>query len=108
MNNFINNILICEDSVYYQFLVNHEHILREHIHFANNFQQERIKSWWRVNRVYHEDIGDMLSNCDISYTFWNGLLLVGTIETERAELVKNPSWIKLYDLIQADRNGADE
>ena len=108
MNNFINNILICEDSTYYYFLIKHEKILREHIHFANNFQQERIKSWWRVNRVYHEDIGDMLSNCDISYTFWNGLLLVGTIETERAELVKNPNWIKLYDLIQADRNRVDE
>ena len=104
MNNFISNILICEDSTYYYFLTKHEHILREHIHFANNFQQERIKSWWRINPAYNEDIEDKLVDCDISYTFWNGLLLVGTIETERIELVKNPNWLKLYNLFQEDRN----
>ena len=44
----------------------------------------------------------------ISHVFCNGLFLVGTIENERAELVKNPNWIKLYDLFQADRNIVDD
>ena len=100
MQDFISNIVLCNDSVYYQFLVNHEHISREHIHFADNYQQERIKTWWRLNPSYYKDIEDMLVNCDISYTYWNGLFLVGTIESERIELVKNPNWIKLYNLLK--------
>ena len=107
MQDFISNILICEDSVYYYLLLKLEHILREHIHFANNFQQERIKTWWRLNPVYYENIKDKLYECDISHVYCNGLFLVGTIESERVELVKNPNWIKLYDLFQTDRNRID-
>ena len=108
MNNFICNILICNDSSYYDLLLKLEHILREHIHFANNFQQERIKSWSRLNLVYYENIKDKLYECDISHVFCNGLFLVGTIESERLELVKNPNWIKLYDLIQSYMNKVGE
>ena len=108
VHNFISNILICEDSRYYDLLLKLEYILREHIHFANNFQQERIKTWWRVNPVYYEDIRDKLYECDISHVFCNGLFLVGTIESERVELIKNPNWIKLYALIKADKNRVDE
>ena len=108
IHDFISNVLICNDTRYYDLLLKLEYILREHIHFANNFQQERIKSWWRVNPVYYENIKDKLYECDISHVFCNGLFLVGTIESERVELVKNPNWIKLYNLIQSDMNKVGE
>ena len=108
MNDFISNVLICNDTRYYDLLLKLEYILREHIHFANNFQQERIKTWWHLNPVYYNNIKDKLYECDISHVYCNGLFLVGTIESERPELVKNPNWIKLYDLFQADMNGVDE
>ena len=78
MNSFINNILTCNDSRYYYLLLKLEYILREHIHFENNnFQQERIKTWWRVNRVYYEDIEKALDECDISHVYCNGLFNTG-------------------------------
>ena len=90
MNSFITNTLISDDTKYYTFLVNHEHILREHIHFATIFQQERITKWWRVNPIYYGNIdSDMLMECDISHVRFQGMLLIGTIETDRLDLAKN-------------------
>ena len=107
MNTFLSNSLIADDTKYYTFLVNHEHILREHIHFATVFQQERITTWWRFNKVYCDNIdNDMLVECDISYVWFQGMLLIGTIETDRLDLAKNKCWIKLYDIAQA--KAADE
>ena len=43
----------------------------------------------------------MLMECDISHVWFQGILLIGTIETDRLDLAKNDNWIKLYDMAQA-------
>ena len=99
MNDFLESFIIADDTPYYHHLLKTEGIVRSDIHFASNYQQMYIKTWWRVNVVYYEDLKDILYKCDISYYFWDGMYIVGTIESDRLALSKNLDWIKLHKCI---------
>ena len=97
----ILDLLVSNDTTYYKSLVDHELIKREHIHFASTHQQITITTWWRVNPCYDEKLEkQMLYDCNISFTHFKGMRLLGTIETERIELYKNINFKKLLKMLE--------